>query len=449
MTAPLTVLTDAELEATPDAELEAQDAIDRQRFNDELDAVARTPFVLGESALDRSTGHDHSALFFYLYGDGREMEQRVTPKLSRSELDLHFAALLGQYATRDPELIAACMEQSPHHRPKWKEHRGARTWLQQTIVRALKDAPDRTAAPIIETAATVAVEPVQARTLRDVWADPDARNAPEAVIPRLAWRGRLTVYTALDKGGKSTLVAAGVAAMTRGDNFLGEPTSRGTCLWAMLEEHVNDWAIRATRFGTDQDAVYVLEHPGNPAAAIRTEAERLRPTVLVVDVLTRYAGDRVTESGSAAQWTRVMVGLQEIARQLDVAVIVLHHARKSDGVARDSGEITARADVVLEQKTLPEDGVQRFTVRGRWTVADFAVKLVGDRHELTAAGAGESTLSPQRRRVLDALTQGMTYTAWLEASGVPKRTFADTVRWLLEHMVIEHGDDGTYSLLRF
>jgi len=144
-----------------------------------------------------------------------------------------------------------------------------------------------------------------------------------------------------------------------------------------------------------------------------------------------------------------MVGLQEIARQLDVAVIVLHHARKSDGVARDSGEITARADVVLEQKTLPEDGVQRFTVRGRWTVADFAVKLVGDRHELTAAGAGESTLSPQRRRVLDALTQGMTYTAWLEASGVPKRTFADTVRWLLEHMVIEHGDDGTYSLLRF
>src|SRR5207302_10421514 len=125
----------------------------------------------------------------------------------------------------------------------------------------------------------------------------------------------------------------------------GEPTSKGTCLWAMLEEHVNDWAIRAHRFGTDEEAIHVLEHPGDPVAAIRAEAERLRPTVLVVDVLTRYAGARVTESGSAAQWTSVMVGLQEIARQLNVAVLVLHHARKSDGVARDSTEITARADV--------------------------------------------------------------------------------------------------------
>jgi len=288
---------------------------------------------------------------------------------------------------------------------------------------------------------------VRARTLRDVWADPDARKAPEAVIPRLAWRGRLTVYAAPDKGGKSTVVAAGVAAMTRGDNFLGEPTVKGSCLWAMLEEHIADWAIRATRFGTDQDAVHVLEHPGDPVATIRAEAERLRPTVLVVDVLTRYAGDRVTESGSAAQWTAVMVGLQEIARQLDVAVIVLHHARKSDGVARDSGEITARADVVPEQKTLPEDGVHRFTVRGRWTLADFAVKLVGDRHELAAGGTVE--LSPQRRKVRDALKPGMTFTEWQEASGVPKRTFTDAVGWLVEHAHAERGEDGTYNLPRF
>jgi hypothetical protein len=372
-----------------------------------------------------------------------ELEQ---PRADRSQDDVTLLRLLISYTGWDEPRILALAERSSLKRDRWtKVHTQGLTWLAYQIRRELRGA----AAKATASASVGMSRPIRARTLREVWADPDARTAPEAVIPRLAWRGRLTVYTALDKGGKSTLVAAGVAATTRGDNFLGEPTTRGTCMWAMLEEHVNDWAIRATRFGTDQDAVHVLEHPSDPAGAIRAEAERLRPAVLVVDVLTRYAGDRVTESGSAAQWTAVMVGLQQIARELNVAVIVLHHARKSDGVARDSGEITARADVVLEQKTLPEDGVQRFAVRGRWTLADFAVKLVGDRHELTAAGTGESTLSPQRRKVLAALKPGMTYTVWLDASGVPKRTFADTVRWLLEHMLVEHGEDGTYSLPRF
>jgi hypothetical protein len=358
-----------------------------------------------------------------------------------SKLDDELARIVATY-TRDQAVIRAAMEESPLKRAKWVNHR---TYLSRTIDHAL-----RVTVLASDPEATKAVEPLRARTLREVWADPDAHTSPEAVIPRLAWRGRLTVYTALDKGGKSTLMAAGVGAMTRGDNFLGEPTVQGSCLWSMLEEHVNDWAIRAKRFGTDEDAIQVLEHPSDPVTAIRTECERLRPTVLVVDVLTRYAGDKVTESGSAAQWTTVMVGLQEIARQLDVAVVCLHHSRKSDGAARDSSEITARADVVLEQKTLPEDGVQRFTVRGRWTVTDFAVKLTGDRHELTAGGMAEG-LSPQRRKVLDALIDGMRFTEWQKASaaaGVPRNTFAPGVRWLSEHEHVE-ADGETYRRPRF
>src|SRR5438876_4597224 len=72
--------------------------------------VERSPFVLTESALDRSKGRDHRDLFFYAYGDGADMVQRLKdPRVSRSELDLHYAALLAEYATRDPELIAGVM----------------------------------------------------------------------------------------------------------------------------------------------------------------------------------------------------------------------------------------------------------------------------------------------------------------------------------------------------
>src|SRR2546422_11333930 len=112
---------------------------------DEIDALAaRTPFVLVENALDRSKDRDHSALFVYLYGDAKDLEQlMLARRLTRSELDLHFAALLAQYATRDPDLITACMEESPHVRPKWREKRGPRTWLAPTISAALPGAPRR------------------------------------------------------------------------------------------------------------------------------------------------------------------------------------------------------------------------------------------------------------------------------------------------------------------
>ncbi len=107
---------------------------------DEIEALAaRTPFVLVENALDRSKDRDHGALFVYLYGDAKDLDQlMLARRLTRSELDLHFAALLAQYATRDPDLITACMEESPHVRPKWREKRGPRTWLAQTIARALR-----------------------------------------------------------------------------------------------------------------------------------------------------------------------------------------------------------------------------------------------------------------------------------------------------------------------
>ena len=352
--------------------------------------VARAPFVIAESALDRATSRDRARLFVYLYGDPADVAQRLRePRVTPSELDLDFAVLVARWGTRDPALIEAVMrgESSPMPRAKWNEKRGPSTWLRKYTIpaalRAVRDEPD----PSVRPDQPEAAAPIRARTLREIMQNPDARKPPQPVVPRLAWRGRLTVYAAPDKAGKSTLVAAGVAAMTRGDRFLGEPTARGTCLWAMLEEHVNDFAIRATGFGTDPDALRVVEHPTDPVAAIRAEAERLRPAVVVVDTLIEYAGARVTEGGSSAQWTVVMNGLQRLARELEIAVVVLHHGRKSDGVARDSTEITARADVVIEQAAKHQGGVARLAVRGRWALADFAVRLAGGRYELVD-GAG-------------------------------------------------------------
>ena len=54
---------------------------------------------------------------------------------------------------------------------------------------------------------------------------------PPTVARTIAHRGRVTLLHAREKVGKSTLLRAGVAAVTRGVPFLEQPTIPGRVLW--------------------------------------------------------------------------------------------------------------------------------------------------------------------------------------------------------------------------
>lgn len=373
---------------------------------------------------------------------------------STSEADFDLAVILARQFGDEPETIANIMRDSvlakePGRAAKWQSKRGAQTYLDVTISTAVKRAQKLGARdPAVPSSARAGVEPVRARTLSAIWADPDAFRPREVVIPRLAWRGRMTMYAAPDKGGKSTLLASGVAALTGGQAFLGELVTPGIAVWCLLEEHVSDFAARARTFGTPGDRLAVFElRPG--LADLRREVSERRADVVVIDTLIRWAGDRVTEAGQAAQWAPILDELRAVARELNVAVVVLHHARKSDGRTRDSGEITANADVVIEQAERHVDGIQRLMVRGRWVQPDFAVRLIeGKGYELVGADAAVGPrISAERRRVLDALKSGMRWAEWLAAYGSDKKsTFSGALKWLRKHGLVTFDDEaGTYA----
>src|SRR5438552_16543246 len=91
-----------------------------------------------------------------------------------------------------------------------------------------------------------------APTLGAWLSNPDLLTPPPLLISHLAWRGRITLYSAPDKGGKSTLLSAAVAAASRGDPFLGDGGGAPVrVLWACLEEHQADVVQRLQRFGAD------------------------------------------------------------------------------------------------------------------------------------------------------------------------------------------------------
>src|SRR6185437_3394504 len=58
------------------------------------------------------------------------------------------------------------------------------------------------------------------RMLPEILADPELLKVPPVVMPRLAWRGRVSLLAAREKSGKTTLVGAGAAAHSAGQVFL-------------------------------------------------------------------------------------------------------------------------------------------------------------------------------------------------------------------------------------
>src|SRR5437899_10234157 len=80
------------------------------------------------------------------------------------------------------------------------------------------------------------------RSVAQLLDDPDALKPPRAIVPRLAWHGRLVLLSGREKlSGKSTLMTAAAAAVTDAlmfpeteadeRQFLDGPVDPGSVLW--------------------------------------------------------------------------------------------------------------------------------------------------------------------------------------------------------------------------
>ena len=96
--------------------------------------------------------------------------------------------------------------------------------------------------------------------LSDANIEGTAADGPPAVARLIAHVGRVTLLHAREKAGKSTLIGAAVAAVTRGHSFLGMPTVAGDVLW-VGEEAVGDVKTRLSQWDADLGRVYFTWRP--------------------------------------------------------------------------------------------------------------------------------------------------------------------------------------------
>jgi hypothetical protein len=231
------------------------------------------------------------------------------------------------------------------------------------------------------------------RALAEYLADPTILEPPETVAPRLAWRGRVTLLAAREKDGKSTLAGASAAAVTRGATFLDGVALHGVVVIAGLEEHPGEIARRLVSFDANPSMVHIATYTEvNPVSELEMAVARIRPVLVIVDTLSAIAEGKL-EDGSAKAWQPLMAALTKLARVFDCAVIIVHHARKSDGAYRDSTAIGAAVDCIIEMRSDERDpNARHLKARGRFPVPDCTIRYNGTGYEMAEIGEPTVTL---------------------------------------------------------
>jgi hypothetical protein len=282
------------------------------------------------------------------------------------------------------------------------------------------------------------------RLLTAVLEDRELMQVPQVVVPRFAWRGRVTLFAAREKAGKSTLLSAGVAALSVCQLFLDGPLTEGSALWC-YQEHVGDLAQRLVRQGCRADKITVLDilEAGESALdAIEKTIAQVRPDLVVVDSLTDAALGRVQDAGHATQWKPIMRRFAMMARNYRCAIVLVHHASKSDGSYRDSTEIGAGVDVIIEVEPLPanqeDTGLRKLRPRGRIpNLAPFTVQYNGTGFSITTGAV------PLGMRVLGYVREhpGCSQNAATKAVGAREADVKKELESLIKaRLVVDQGD---------
>jgi hypothetical protein len=270
-------------------------------------------------------------------------------------------------------------------------------------------------------------------------------------------RGAVTLLAGRPKVGKSTLACAlAEAVASDAETFLTRPVVAAPVVY-VIEEGA-DTAIE--KLGDDRIRVLVREDawPKPPwrdliAEAVE-EAARVSAALIVVDTFAAWAAlgpDQENNAGAIQAALDPLVA----AAQRDLAVLLVHHARKNGGdggvAVRGSSALTGGVDAILELDR-GEATTRVLEAVGRW--AQTPARLVVDRDTATGGwgvtgplALPEETLEDDQRRALEVLDQHQEIglrdiRAALEGIGAPR--IAHALKELQAQGLVSHSPGGPY-----
>ncbi|MDE1970025.1 MAG: AAA family ATPase [Patescibacteria group bacterium] len=157
------------------------------------------------------------------------------------------------------------------------------------------------------------------------------------VVENLLPSGGFSIVIAKPKVGKSTLARQAALAVARGEPFLGRQVIQGAVLYVSLEEKRSEvrshfQLMGAT--GSEDLGVYVGSLPDSANEWLKSEIERKKPILVIVDTLFRFAS--VSDVNDYSKVIKALDPLLSLARTYSAHVMGIHHARKGGGDGADT-----------------------------------------------------------------------------------------------------------------
>jgi hypothetical protein len=252
--------------------------------------------------------------------------------------------------------------------------------------------PPGTSVATLEVVDGVTSRSLPFRTAADLLAEGDTE--PTWLWEHFLALEAITLIAGWAKIGKSTLVAALVRALTRGEQLLGLSTRRTKVVY-LTEERGVTFKPRARWFGWD-DQVMILPHHDAYGTSWESVVEQatakaleIGAEVLVVDTWAPWAGIRGDQENQTGVTEEKIAPLKRAAAQ-GLAVLIVAHHRKGGGEhgegVRGSSALIGQVDVFLElerPKSEAIEGTRVIKAEGRFDniPEEIVIRLEGDQFQ--------------------------------------------------------------------
>lgn len=288
---------------------------------------------------------------------------------------------------------------------------------------------------------------------------PEVRWIVEALLPE-----GLTLLVSRPKN-KKTLSAMHIAeAVRRGETVFGffRVQTPGAVLFLALEDNARRIRKRSQSIVGAFDYRKPAAHPatyvyswkqGDVAGLCRHLDEHPATRLIVIDTLGRFRLPQSRNGNAYAEDYHSMTALQRLASDRGIAVLVLHHSRKSaaedvtDEISGTTG-IAAAADAIwiLKRERGGKEATLFITGRDIEEEMTLALRWEQDRTAWAVEGeASEVQLSNERREVLELLgTAGTSIKDLAAATGKKYHTVRHLAEKLVEDGHAIKQPDGTY-----
>jgi hypothetical protein len=287
---------------------------------------------------------------------------------------------------------------------------------------------------------------------------------PQVILPGMICEG-VTIFAGKPKTGKSWL-ALDICIATSGDRFtLGTLRPKtGDVLYLALEDSPRRLQRRVDRISSISDA-------WSPRLTFATEWRRLdegglddliewcdsvsQPRLIVIDTLAKVRSAKAKIKAAYDLDYQSIAGLQDLARNRGIAILVIHHTRKADAddafdtVSGTLG-LTGAADAILVLQK--RSGSFTLHARGRdIEESETALQFNKDTCRWTILGsAAEVHRSNERSRIASALTDAADGLGVKEIMSIAEFDSRSAVDMLLCRMVkdgeVERLGRGLYKL---